>query len=208
MNDKMDLVKDDVSKVIIETRNILVDFKKEIKLQQDKLPNIAAIKKQLDSIKGEIHEIKKFDKNIRDLFEDFEDYLKEQQEALETNNIILVSGNKDQLIALIDENLPDGMGIRKLRDTKDTWKIIYSIAKKENPSKREKKEKIPFYRKEEKVIGEMMLVEYQDDLILKVKIGDEVNYHELRIDNSLKIYPIISHINTKYNYKEEKALKP
>ena len=40
---------------------------------------------------------------------------------------------------------------------------------KENPSKEKKKDTL---QKRRKVIGEMMLVEYQDDLILKVKIGE------------------------------------
>lgn len=207
--DKMNLVKDEVSEVIVNTKNILVDFANRAELQQAELPNIAAIKRQLNKVKKDLDKITIVMDNICILYEEFEDYLKEQQEELETNNIVLVSGNIEQLIVLIDENLPDGMSIRRLKDIEDTWKIIYSIAEKENFAKVKKKsERIPFYKKEEKVIGEMMLIESQDNLLLRIKIEDEVDYHEFHIDNSLKIYPIISHINTRYNYKDEKVSVP
>lgn len=53
----------------------------------------------------------------------------------------------------------------------------------------------------------MILIESHDNLLLRIKMKDEANYHEFRIDNSLQIYPVINHINTKYNYKYEKALE-
>lgn len=184
---KVDLVKDEVSEVIINTKNILVDFGDRIKLEQTELPKITTIKKQLNNVKKELDKINLVVNNICILYEEFEGYLKEQQEELEANNIVLVSSNKDQLILLIDKNLPDGMGIRRLEDIEDTWKIIYSIAEKENfINKKKKSERIPFYKREEKVIGEMVLIESHDNLLLRIKMEDEANYHEFRIGNSLK----------------------
>jgi len=115
------------------------------------LPKITTIKKQLNNVKNELDKINIIVNNICILYEEFEGYLKEQQEELETNNIVLVSSNKEQLILLIDKNLLDGMAIRRVEDVKDTWKIVYSIAENENfANKKKKTERIPFYKKEKK----------------------------------------------------------
>ena len=124
--DKADLIKDEVNKVIINTKNILIDFKDRIKLGQDELPKIPALRKQLENIKGELGKINSVISRICVLYEEFEGYLEEQQKELDANSIVLVDGNREQLILLIDENLPDGMGIRGI--IMQVWLMLGTLA--------------------------------------------------------------------------------
>ena len=48
------------------------------------------------------------------------------QKELDANSIVLVDGNREQLILLIDENLPDGMGIRGI--IMQVWLILGALA--------------------------------------------------------------------------------
>ncbi len=202
--ENIELVKDEVSEVIIKTKDTLVEFADKIKSQHNEMPDIQALKRQLNNIKTELDKIKIVVNNISILNEDFQKYLIEQQDELVNNNSVLVSKNKGQLILLINQNLPDGLSIRRLVDSEVTWNIVYSVEEREDPTKKKKRSnRIPFYRKGETSIGKMELVETQNDLLLRIKIEDEDKYHEFRIENSLKIYPIVNHINTKYNYKGE-----
>lgn len=142
--------------------------------------------------------------SITYLYKEFEGFLEQQQYELEKSNLILLKCCKKQLIELINENLPDGMNVRKLEDIEDKWKITLSSNEGNQPTNSKKKSKgICFYNKEEKPIGEMVLTEAQEELLIRIKILDEVIYQDFKIDNTLRVFPMVNYIITKYNYKEE-----
>lgn len=199
-----ELIRDEVSEIITHTKDIVVDFRNKVKFKREELPDIAEVKRQLDGVKKQLDFIKSVTDGIKTLYDELEEFLDERQVELQGKNFIIITKRKEQLISLIHGNLPDNMNIYELEDNENAWNIVLSLIEtREHTRKKKKVDKKHFYEKDEKIIGEILLEEANDELLIKVRIQDEVNYQEFKIENPLRVFPIVNHIITRYNYKEE-----
>lgn len=200
----IELVRDEVSEIITHTKDIVADFRNKVKFKRAELPDIIEVKRQLDSIKKQLDSIKSVTDSIKTLYDELEEFLDERQVELQGKNFIIITERKEQLISLIHGNLPDNMNLYELEDNENAWDIVLSLIEtREHTKKKKKVDKKYFYEKDEKIIGEIILEETSDELLIKVKIQHELNYQEFKIENPLRVFPIVNHIITRYNYNDE-----
>lgn len=197
------IVKNEVSKVIADTRKVISDFENKFRFKEAELKGFKDIKAEFKKIIGQLDRINEVVNIAILLYQQFGEYLDQQQDELKHSSMVLYRCCKEQLIDLINENLPDEMSIRKLENRTDIWKVVL-IKNYNNMSLNSLKElkKICFYKKEEKTIGEILLMEDMNELMIKIKILGDSTCRDFRIDNALKVFPIVNHIITRYNYKE------
>jgi seryl-tRNA synthetase len=92
----------------------------------------------------------------------------------------IILSKEDEMFNVIDKNLLDGMSL--------------------NLSKENENEKIIKF-KGERVGSIEVLEECRPDIKIRVEVYDNID--EFPIGNTLKVYSIISFINTKFNYKQQ-----
>lgn len=142
--------------------------------------------------------------NINVLYDELEGFLDERHEELQGKKITILEKGKEQMIELIHANLPDNMNLYKSEGNENIWNIVLLLSEPKEATKKKKSvEKKHFYNKDEKIIGEMVIEEIENQLLIKIKVKDESNYQEFKIENSFRVFHIINHIVTRYNYKEE-----
>lgn len=198
------IMKDEVSKVITNTLEGMGKFESKLKLSKRELTDIKNIEDELRSIINQLDDIKKIINKVAGLYAGLEIFLEQKQDDLERSNFALLKYRKKQIITLVDENLPDEMEVRKLENNEDKWKIVLlSDINIDLIDGRKKSKYTDFYKKQEETIGEMLLTEVEDELLIRIKMQDESVYQDFKVDNALKVFPIVNYIITKYNYKEE-----
>lgn len=198
------LIRDEVSDIIIETKEIVADFRDKVELKKAELPNISEIKRQLKEVSTQLNLIKRVTDDIKGLYGELDEVLGTRQRELEGKNYEIITKRKKQFIDLVHANLPDKMNLYEKVDNGIAWNIVLSLAEnKEYSAKKKNIEKRHFYEKDQKIIGELMFEETSDELFIKVRIQEEPNYQEFKIENPLRVFPVVTHIITRYNYKEE-----
>lgn len=206
--DNYNYVKDEACIVMIQTKKVIDEFQETIKQKKDEIPKIDEIKKELRKITKQLDDIKKVMDEIDKLYVKLGVFILEQQEKLKNSSLVLLKQQKAQLISLMNENLPDDMSIIEI--AKNAYKIIISCTIEEHDKtvKGKNIDKIKSINNlRELIVGEISVVDSENELIFRIKMKDENNYQEFKIDNSLKIYPIISHIINRYYYKDEVYIK-
>ena len=199
-----EIIKDDLSILITEVCKGIDDFDKMFKNIKSELTDIDKIKRELNNIVGQLDNAKKVINKIKELNEDFEEYLLRQKLEMEKRNITIIKEGKEQLLELINQNLPDAMEIRKVIDNDNKLIIILkSDLNLKLDNKKNKIKNIIFYNKEEITIGDLLLIEEKEKLIINIKMQRDNNGQDFIIDNVLTVYPIVNYIITRYNYKED-----
>lgn len=206
--EKRKVVKEELNKIILAIEEKISNLERDLKREKKGLIDIDTIQKELNKISKQLGNYKTIINNTLNLYKDFEEFLKQQQNDLKNSNIIIIEVHKEQLIKLINENLPDTMSVRKLENVVDQWKIILKTNEKaeDNQSILGKKsiKKINYFIDGENFIGDMSLFEAEGEAFIKIKILGEETFQDFKIDNPLKVFPIVNHIITRYHYQEEK----
>lgn len=189
------LIKNEVSEIIEETIRGVSKYQNSIKDRKGKLlPDINKLKVMLTDIIHQLDGIKKFVDDLNHLSNEFDTYLADQKDGLLSRDYLLLKEMRDQFLNILKSNLPDKMDIDQV-DNLDEWQVIIQ---EEKPYKDGKYIRESY---EKRIIGDMKLFEIENQFVIKIRIKEN-EYHDYTIDNAYKVYPVINHIITKYNYKD------
>lgn len=157
---------------IKETKDEIKSFKQKISDKGNELPEISSIAKSLKGIEKVITDIKKICINEGKTLQEILDELTQVQVEELLNRTEL-------MFSVIGENLQKDMELTEFLPN--------------NENKRE----ISY---QDEIIGELSIKEDEDGT-LKIKVT--INKHEdsFAVESPYKMYPIISFINTKFNYE-------
>ncbi|EPR08119.1 hypothetical protein [Ruminiclostridium papyrosolvens] len=166
-----------------DKRDMLIDLVKKIK------DEISKIKDELVKNKKEVTEVKEIINNLKTLEKSLNPKQKWYKEKIESLDIILNQLQEirfdifletvDDMFKVIGSNLMYGMKLKEKDGNKDIMLIEF----------------------EENNVGSIeILEEHKPDIKIGVTVYN--NYEEFEIHEMLRIYSIISYINTKFNYKD------
>lgn len=181
--------------ITVDTKNTMTkEIKEKIAFEINAiLIEIQSLRKDLESSKSNLNELKSISKRITDIQKELnpnKNYYDDRIKNLNTNlkqlkNIedSLCLDNFDQMFIAINNNLIDGMHIKENKDNPRFRKIVY----------------------EDKEVGFIEAIgEEAIDFDIRIRINDLEA--EWKVENTGKIYTIVSFINNKFNYKTDKYL--
>ena len=193
---------DESIEVVNATLDTIKYFEGLLKQKKNSLQDIEVIKSKLKQIISDLDNIKKYENHIIKINTEFSEDLAIKKESLKNVNIVNITKQKEQFITLMNHNLPDGIKLVE-SNMKDTWDIVFlenefkPIEQILNP----KKQSID-NAKVDKDIGEMVLTVSDKYLVIRVILKDDIIPQEFKIEDPLKVLPIINHIVNRHNYKE------
>lgn len=167
--------KDAVLATINESKEDINKFKEKLASKSEQLPDVKAIAKSLSGIEKIITDIKK-------LCNDEQKILKNELINLSNAQIKELLNKTDTMFDVINDNLIIGMTLKTIE--------------KDNVL-REKEKEIWF---EDNKVGSIKIInDIEDNLLIEVSIFEYKDTFD--VTNPYKMYPVISFINTKFNYE-------
>lgn len=182
---KEDLLKSEISNILMETKDELNRFKKEVECTESSLEEIKKIQSQLSAVQGRLKELNDIAKNANNLYKKASKMLGDKKKELIKINRDIISEGWKQVIVLIDNNLPDYMRLNAIKGLEQ--QILIEVIEHQNT--------------QPKIIGTVQIIDYEDKNILQVKMEKHVEIKEFEIENSFRVYDIVNYIISAHGYK-------
>lgn len=182
---KDERLKGQISSILMDTKDELNKLKKEVKHTESNLEEIKSIQYELRSIQGKLNNLEHLWKDIHKLYRDAGKMLENKKGELAEINRDIINEGKDQVIVLIDNNLPDYMELNIL----DTMEQCYTI------------ELVGCENIQSKSIGTVQFIEFENKDILRIKMIKDLEVRDFEIENPFRIYNIVNYIISTHGYK-------
>lgn len=106
---KDEILKSEISNLLMETKDELNRFKKEVEHTESSLDEIKKIQSELSAIQGRIRNLSDIAKDANKLYKAAGKMLEDKKKELTKINRDIISEGWQQVLILIDNNLPDYM---------------------------------------------------------------------------------------------------
>lgn len=182
---KDEILKSEISNILMETKDELNRFKKEVERTENSLEEIKRIQSELSDIQGRLKNLEHIGKDVNKLYKAAGKMLEGKKKELAKINRDIISEGREQVITLIDNNLPDYMRLNVVEGT-EAHRVI-ELLEHENM--------------QPKSIGIVKIIEREDRNILQVKLEKDSEIKEFEVENPFRIYNIVNHIISTHGYK-------
>lgn len=182
---KDEILKSEISSILMDTKDELNRFKKEVERTENNLKEIKNIQRELSDIQGRLKNLEHIGKDIKKLYKEAGQMLEGKRWELTKINRDIISEGKAQIIVLIDNNLPDYMKLNVLEATEERY--IIELVEHENI--------------QSKPIGTVQFIEDGNQNILRIKIEKDLEFKDFEIENPFRIYNVVNYIISTHGYK-------
>ncbi|MGV8979917.1 hypothetical protein [Clostridium sp.] len=172
-DESLSLKRDEAIKLINEATEKIISIREKIEEKNNEIPDLQILKRQLDEVYYMLG------KKQSDIKKDFA-ALGIIIGKIRDKQVDILNEKTEIMLATIRANLPNDMVIIPDNNDIKEGKLTYNDAE----------------------IGKLRIKQEIDKIIVSVKINDyDKNFVDFHVDDELKMYPIINHIITKFNYK-------
>nr|WP_307991485.1 hypothetical protein [uncultured Niameybacter sp.] len=182
---KEEILKNEINNILMETKNELNNFKKEVERTESSFEDIKMIQKELSHIQNRLKNLEHIGTDVKKRYKAAGQMLEGKKKELAQINRDIVSEGKNQVMILIDNNLPDYMRLNSVEGEEDSC-IIELISDKGIKSMR---------------IGMVQFIENKHRTVVQVKMERDSEVKEFEVENPFRVYNIVNYIISIYGYK-------